>query len=122
MPKILFVILSLAASVNCWSADATCKIQIENVVTGTTYTIEHSFVSDVGVAADRKNFNLPGSEYECTLAYFDRNTGTMLSCQLDELGHHFVQSDRSSLDEKEAKNYLSFRYKSSFVILRSSCK
>ena len=46
----------------------------------------------------------------------------MLACQLDELGHDFVQSDRSAIDEGDAKNNLSFRYKSSFYVLKSFCE
>ena len=48
--------------------------------------------------------------------------GTMLSCQFNELGHNFVQSDRSAVSEGFAKNNLSFRYQSSFYVLQSHCK
>jgi hypothetical protein len=121
MPRNILEIICLSVSVNCWSADVICKIQIEDVVAGTTYTVEHSFVSDKDFG-DRKQFDLPGSEYKCNLWLLNLNSGTTLSCELDELGHNFVQSDRSKIEEKDAKNHLSFRYKSSFFVLKTSCK
>ena len=123
-PKILrtvFTAWCLLAPMYCWSAEAKCEIKIEDVHSGTTYTVNHAFTSREGFWAERKHFDLPGSPIRCTLAFFDLHTGTMISCELDEPGHHFVQSDRSALKEKNPKNHLTFRYKSYFYVLKSSC-
>jgi hypothetical protein len=120
--KLFAAFFILVLSTNCWADTALCTVEIENVSSNATYTLEHSFEYSSGAAAARKHFDLPGSEIKCTLVFGDLNSGTMLSCQLDELGHHFVQSDRSIIKERRAKNNLSFRYKSFFYVLKSSCK
>ena len=120
--RIAVAALPLSIWSYCWSAEAICEIEIEDVVSATTYSVEHSFESGIGFAAQRKHFDLPGSKIRCTLAFFNLDSGTMISCELDELGHHFVQSDRSVLDEQNPRNYLSFRYQSHFYVLKSSCQ
>lgn len=122
MSKLLFVFLLMAISSIAWADTAKCAIEIQDVNLGTKYKVEQSFTFQPGSEAQRKHFALPGSNFSCTLAFFDLKSGTMLSCQLDELGHHFVQSDRSAINEGLAKNNLSFRYKSSFYVLESNCK
>jgi hypothetical protein len=101
---------------------AKCTIEIEDVNAGAKYNVEQNISFNEGSAAQRKHFKLPGSNYSCTLAFFNLDSGTMLSCEFDELGHNFVQSDRSVVTEKQATNNLSFRYKASFYSLKSICK
>ena len=122
MSKLSFAFVLMAFSSLAWADTANCTIEIEDVNAGSKSKVEHSFTFKPGSEAQRKHFALPGSKFSCTLAFFDLKSGTMLSCQLDELGHHFVQSDRSAIVEGTAKNNLSFRYKSSFYVLRSYCK
>lgn len=121
-PKIAFLFLLTAISSTVWADTAKCVVKIEDVNRRTEYKVEQSFAFNPGSEAQRKHFALPGSAVSCTLAFFDLKTGTMLSCELDELGHHFVQSDRSALKEDLPRNNLSFRFKSSFYVLESSCK
>lgn len=122
MSKLSFAFALMAVSSLAWADTANCTIEIENVNAGSKSKVEHSFTFKSDAEAQRKHFALFGSKFLCTLAFFDLNSGTMLSCQLDELGHAFVQSDRSVISEVSAKNNLSFRYKSSFYVLQSYCK
>jgi hypothetical protein len=122
MKKFTLIFLLLAFAPLSWADTAKCNIVIEDVNAGTKYNIEQKFTFKPGADAQRKHFKLPGSNYSCTLAFFDLESGTMLSCQFDELGHNFVQSDRSVIDEKHSKNNLSFRNKASFYVLESICK
>lgn len=122
MSKAALIFLLAALSPLSWADAALCNIEIEDVNTGTKYTVEQNFTFKPSSDAQRKHFKLPGSNYSCTLAFFNLESGTMLSCELDELGHNFVQSDRSVIREKLAKNNLSFRYKSSFYVLVSICR
>ncbi|MCW9058534.1 MAG: hypothetical protein OQL11_06665 [Gammaproteobacteria bacterium] len=122
MSKFSFAFVLLVLSSPAWADTASCTIEIEDVNSGSKSKVEHSFAFNSGSEAQRKNFVLPGGQFSCTLAFFDPRSGTMLSCKLDELGHEFMQSDRSGISEGGAKNNLSFRYKSSFYILQSYCK
>lgn len=122
MSKFSFILILMTFSSFARAGTANCTIEIEDVNLAKKYKVEHSFTFKPGSDAQRKHFALPDSKISCTLAFFDLKSGTMLSCQLDELGHHFVQSDRSKIEEKLAKNNLSFRYKSSFYVLYSYCK
>ena len=122
MSKLSFAFALMAFSSLVWADTTSCTIEIENVNAGSKSKVEQSFTFKSGSEAQRKHFALPGSKFSCTLAFFDLKSGTMLSCQLDELGHNFVQSDRSVIGEGSAKNNLSFRYKSSFYVLHSYCK
>ena len=122
MLKLVLIFLLTAFASLSWADTAKCSIEIEDVNAGTKYNVEQSFAFKPGTEGQRKYFKLPGSKFSCTLVIFDLESGTMLSCQLDELGHNFVQSDRSAIDEKLAKNNLSFRYKASFYVLESICK
>ncbi len=115
--------LLLAISLHSWADTAVCTIVIQEVNAGTKQTIEHTFIFKPGAhEGQRKHFTLTDRPYLCTLAFFNLNSGTMLSCQFDELGHNFVQSDRSVINEAHARNNLRFRYKSSFYVLESVCK
>jgi hypothetical protein len=120
--KLPFALMLMAFPSVAWADTANCIVEIEDMNAGSKYKIEHSFRFKPGFDAQRKHFALPGSGFSCTLTFFDLNSGTMLSCQLDELGHNFVQSDRSAIDEGPAKNNLSFRFKSALYVLESLCK
>lgn len=102
---------------------AMCTVEIQEVTSGVKQKIEHAFTFKPGSnEAQRKQFELRDKSFTCTLAFFNLNNGTMLSCEFDELGHNFVQSDRSAINENRSKNNLSFRYKAVFYVLESSCK
>ena len=123
MLKFIFAFSFIAFSSLAWADTAKCTIDIEDVNAGTKYKVEQTFIFKPSSESQRKHFTLPGSsQFSCTLAFFGLKSGTMLSCQYDELGHNFVQSDRSVIDEGHQKNNLSFRYKSSFYVLESYCK
>lgn len=122
MSKLSFLFALMAFSSLAWAGTTSCTIKIEDVNAGSKSKVEYSFTLKSDSETQRKHFVLPGSKFSCTLAFFDLESGTMLSCKLDELGHHFVQSDRSAIGEESAKNNLSFRYKSSFYVLQSYCK
>jgi hypothetical protein len=116
------IFMLMAFSTLALADKAKCTIEIEDVNTGTKYNVEQNFSFNQRSAAQRKHFKLPGSNYSCMLAFSNLDSGTMLSCELDKLGHDFVQSDRSVVSEKQATNNLSFRYKASFYSLKSICK
>ena len=122
MYKILLFIFALSFSAQCWAKTALCNIEIQDVSTGTKYNVTHKVEYTVGAAGDRKEFNLPGSNYKCYLTFFTLEGGTSLSCMLDELGHNYVQSDRSVIKEGFAKNNLTFRFGRSHFVIKSSCK
>ncbi len=102
---------------------AVCTVQIQEVTSGVKQKIEHAFTFKPGSnEAQIKQFELRDSSFTCRLAFFNLNSGTMLSCEFDESGHDFVQSDRSAINENQSKNNLSFRYKTVFYALESACK
>jgi len=118
----IFLFIFSVTSVS-WAETAKCTIEIEDINSGSKYTVEQIFQFKTGTTAKRKHFALPGSQYSCTLAFFDLHSGTMLSCEDNrDMGHSFVQSDRSTLVEGRAKNNLTFRNKDYFFSLSSSCK
>ena len=120
--KILLLLLTLTAYSTAWAANSAkgkCDIVIEDVGSGgAKYKLEQTYSS---ATRFRKSFKLPGTNYSCTHAFFGLEKGTMLSCELDELGHHFIQSDRTSIDESKPKNNLNFRYKTSFFVIKTDC-
>ncbi|MEE9332013.1 MAG: hypothetical protein V3U89_07260 [Methylophilaceae bacterium] len=122
MTKILFALFGLAFSAQCWSMTANCTIEIQDVTSGTNYTVQHKIEYTVGLPGDRKEFALPGSSYKCYFTFFTLESGTSLSCQLDELGRNYVQSDRSVISEGKAKNNLAFRFGRSNFVIQSTCK
>ena len=107
-----------------WADSATCKIEIEDVHQGTTYKIEHKFTFKKHGDGQRKHFEVPGNDYACTLAFFELNNGTMLSCEYKKgfPGHTFFQSDRSVLKDKVVTNNLSFRHKTAHIFLETKCE
>ena len=76
---------------------ANCKIEIQDVLKGTIYTVEQKFNFEYGATmGQRKHFDVPGNDYSCTLAFFELHKGTMLSCEYTkDLGHTFFQSDHA---------------------------
>lgn len=125
MPHMLWLLsfLSLTISSVSWADTATCKIKIEDVNKGSTYQLEQRFTFKKGGDAQRKYFETPGNDYACTLAFFELEKGTMLSCEYKaDMGHTFFQSDRSALSDSIVTNNLSFRHESAFLSLATKCE
>ena len=70
---------------------------------------------------ERHHWKVEKTEVNCSLAYFGLKSGTMVSCQFDPMGHEFIQSDRSVLNESPINN-LSFRVKGHQVYLETICE
>jgi len=105
-----------------WATSATCTIKIEDNKLRSVYKLEHKFVINNEGNGQRKHFEFPGNDYSCTLAFFEINSGTMLSCEYkQDIGQTFFQSDRTVLKEKPINN-LTFRHKSSFITIETKCK
>ena len=127
MKRTIFILVALLLASVAVAGDgaATCTIEIDDNVSGTIYKIKHRFrpYKEDQIGAERKHFKLPGSDYVCTLAYFGRNSGTMLSCEYKDAGWTFFQSDRSVLpDTPPIANNLSFRHKSSQIYIKTKCE
>lgn len=128
--KPLLIFLTVAFSSHSWADTAKCTIEIEDVIAEvelkatTKYIVEQTFsFKPDSVEAQRKYFDLSDGRYSCTLAFYDLNIGTALSCEKKEdLGHTFVQSDRSGIEEHAARNNLIFRDGNSFFELNAICK
>jgi hypothetical protein len=123
-PLVAAGIFALGLAPTAWADKARCEIRIEDVKKGNTYTLEHAFEFERGsTRAQRKHFDTPGSDYTCTLAFFDLERGTMLSCELKtDRGTTFVQSDRTLLNDREITNNLSFRNRSTFLVIKTRCR
>ena len=123
-------ILLIAAPVLSASAEAVdCEVEIKDVnaqvqkKADSKQVIQFSFESTLEAEARRKHFQLPDGLYSCTLAFFDLNSGTSLSCERkDDQGHTYVQSDRSGISEHAARNNLIFRDGDSHFVLNARCK
>ena len=115
-------------SPHSWADTAKCTIEVEDVnaevelKAATKYVIEQTFSFNLGTGAQRKHFDLPDGRYSCTLAFFDLNSGTALSCGRKTSEHTFVQSDRSDIHEQAARNNLTFRDGNSYFVLNAACK
>ncbi|MFA5372475.1 MAG: hypothetical protein WC298_10950 [Sideroxydans sp.] len=116
-------------SSNALADTANCTIEIENVTaevqskTAAKQIVEFAFEFAPGAGAQRKHFDLPGGKYLCTLAFFNLDSGTSLSCErTDDFGNAYVQSDRSGISERSAKNNLVFRDGASHFVLDTTCK
>lgn len=117
------LLISLIIPETSYAGNATCKIKIEDVNKGVTYTLEQAFDYVKDGAARIREFDTPKNEYACRLAFFDLMNGTMLSCEYKkDMGQTFFQSDRSSLKEASASNNLTFRHKSSFINIKTVCE
>ncbi|MEW8072817.1 MAG: hypothetical protein AB2826_20570 [Candidatus Thiodiazotropha sp.] len=118
MKIIISALPFLLTAFNSEAGTALCEIEIQDIQTGANHTIEQEF----DLSGQRKHFNLPGSEYRCTLVFFGLDTGTALGCDLDKLGHDYIQSDRSTTKEPQPVNDLTFRIGNSHYTLKSTCK
>lgn len=102
--------------------EATCVIRIENTNTSTSKKIERKLKSSAQGDTDRAHFDIDGTDYRCTLAFFDLQTGTMVSCEYKkDSGFTFFQSDRSGLKETNPANNLTFRHLKGFITLKTAC-
>ena len=71
MSKLSFVFMLMAFPSVAWAVTANCIVVIADVNVGSKYNVEHSFTFKSGFDAQRKHFALPGSEFSCTLTFFD---------------------------------------------------
>jgi len=86
------------------SDEALCEIDIEDVNSGAKYSIEHKFIFEPNPdRGQRKYFKIPGLNYTCQLYFFDLGIGTMLSCELDEVG--FINTNQRYLSDGIAMIY-----------------
>lgn len=125
MYKVTFFVIAILFTYGCFAKSANCVIKIEDVNKKTSYKVEQSFNNkyEEDKGAQKKGFDIPGGDYDCTLAFFNLKTGTMLSCGYKkDAGETFFQSDRSALKEANSVNNLTFRHKSTFVSIKSTCK
>ena len=123
MQRLLIVLFLFVFATYSWADTSKCSVEIQDINSGTKYTIEQVFHFETGDSAQRKNFDLPDGQYTCTLAFFDMKSGTMLSCEnKSDMGQSFVQSDRSAIEENTAINNLSFRNKDNFYSISSTCR
>jgi len=107
-----------------------CTISMEDVNTGSVYKvkgkryIENSIgAMFAGTEVIEVDFSLPSKGYsKCLFKYVDIDSGTMLSCRFDELGNHYVQSDRTTDDDKPRKNSLTIRYKDLHFDINAVCE
>lgn len=126
----ILLLTALLVSANLTFADtARCKVEIENVTaevqskSAAKQIVEFSFEFTPVAGAQRKHFDLPGGRYLCTLAFFDLDSGTSLSCEKKkDSGHTYVQSDRSGIREHSARNNLVFRDGASHFVLDATCR
>jgi hypothetical protein len=126
---------------NCWlfliavpalsaSADtANCSVEIEDVTAAVQskaavkQIVQFAFKLPPESVAQQKHFQLSDGLYSCTLAFFDLDSGTSLSCERkDDQGHTYVQSDRSGISEHAARNNLIFRDGNSHFVLNAGCE
>ena len=122
MKQLLLALLLLTAT-SARADSATCQIKINDVNKDTNYSIEQKFTFKKGGDAQRKHFETPGNDYDCTIVFFELNKGTMLSCAYKkDLGQTFFQSDRSTLNDKFSTNSLTFRHGSAFLVLDVKCE
>ncbi|NQV86222.1 MAG: hypothetical protein HQ492_04010 [Woeseiaceae bacterium] len=117
------------ATVVLWPAvsfadHANCEIVIEDINAATTYSIAHTFIFEKGGFSQRKKFRLPGTDFSCTLAFHDLDSGTMLSCEHDgnPLGEPYFQSDRTGIEDDNGKNHLTFKVGETRVSIKSMCR
>jgi len=120
----------IAVPVLSASADtATCIVEIEDVTaavksnSAANRTVQFLFELTPKSDVQREYFQLSGGSYSCTLAFFDLDSGTSLSCEReDDQGHTYFQSDRSGISEHAARNNLIFREGGSHFVLNATCE
>ncbi len=126
----LTILMLLFFNVATAKPTTECVVNIEDINTGTTYKVngrnEKNSIDNLIFGYTVRfvvPFSLPSKGYsDCMLKYLDENSGTSLSCAFDELGHHYVQSDRTSDDDKPRKNSLTVRYKDLHFDINAVCK
>lgn len=112
------------------SADiANCTVEIENVTAEVQSKIvakrmvRFAFELTPESKAQRKHFQISDGSYSCTLAFFDLDSGTSLSCERkNNHDHMYVQSDRSGISEHAGRNNLVFRDGNSHFVLNAMCE
>ncbi|MBG56807.1 MAG: hypothetical protein CMK46_00780 [Porticoccus sp.] len=125
-----FWLLLIAAPVLSASADtANCTVEIEDVTAevqskaAAKQIVQLPFELRPESEVQRKYFQLSDGLYSCTLAFFDLDSGTSLSCErTDDYGHTYVQSDRSGITEHAGRNNLIFRDEDSHFVLNAMCE
>jgi hypothetical protein len=119
-----FLFLVVFSNSSIAAVIAECSISIDDN-SGSIHTIKHKFYpkNKNDWAAQRKHFKIPGhDDYSCTLAFYKLKEGTMLSCEyLKDMGHTFFQSDRSTLQDENTDNNLSFRHRSAQIYIKTKC-
>lgn len=127
--RIILILILAAISSPALAGIANCTVEIEDVAfevkskSTSKQTLEFTFQFSPGGEAQRKHFELAGGKYLCTLAFFDLDTGTSLSCErTDDSGYTYFQSDRSGIKEHSARNNLVFRDRDSHFVLNGVCK
>ncbi len=123
MSKLALVCLFLFVTAPSLWAGVTvkCRIDIEDVNNGEKYSLEESVIeSEASTIID---FEIPGNDFACRLAFFDLKSGSALSCEYkQDGGHTFFMSDRSILEDAVVTNKLTFRHKSSFINIGTICE
>ena len=85
-----YSVILLLSLYSCLSfADtALCTISIQDVTSGVKQNIEHTYTfKPSSNTAQIMQFELRDNSFTCRLAFFNLNSGTMLSCEFDKLGH-----------------------------------
>jgi hypothetical protein len=118
----IVLMLSFAAATAVGADRAECTIKIQDVTAGTDYTVTAKFEAAKNDAGRRKQFETPGADFSCTLAYFGLGNGTMLSCAFNgDMQHTFFQSDRTKQEDPRSDNYLTFRHRKAHFVIESKC-
>lgn len=116
------MLLLLASAAAIGAGGAVCTIRIEDVTKGTDYVVTAKFAAAKNDAGRRKEFETPGADYSCQLAYFGLGNGTMLSCAFNgDMQHTFFQSDRTTQEDPRSDNYLTFRHGRAHFVISSMC-
>jgi len=104
------------------AADSLCRVEVKDINSSLSFQLDYELNEDPDAVAQRRLFSLPGNGRQCILVWFDSKSGTSLTCELDELGETFVQSDRASISEEESKNYLLFSIGDAFFQVNVLCR
>jgi hypothetical protein len=104
------------------AADSFCRIEVKDVNSSSSFQLDYEFNEDPDGLGQRRLFSLPGNGRQCILVWSDRNSGTSLTCELDELGETYVQSDRSLISEEDSKNFLLFSIGDAFFEVNVVCR
>lgn len=111
------LLLGFAAPVS--AKDGICSISIEVIAETLAGNSPRNKFKVVLKNGERHHFSIQNSNTRCTLAYFGDGEGTMLSCSFDG-SDQFVQSDRTTINEKPINN-ISFRRGREQIYIHTSC-